>query len=239
MLRSANPRRAITCNPRYGHLDRSAGPTPSIGVRIRAAARRGALTARLARGADPTASPELTLRASQLTSERRRRRMARTLRRTVSEARHPSTARAFVSIASRCGVLGAGDAFQMIIGRLASPDPVAVKGMAMLERIITDGASSPLYDRFDRSSLRRELLAARAELEPTPLDLPIVAWATHYPPDRRREGWDYTDRGSRPSLFASDGLGLKRMPARLGQDGTRTGQVRPDLPADRHQHTRR
>jgi hypothetical protein len=167
----ASPRGIGNLEPRRDHL----GPDASIKLRIRVATKRHALTRQLAEGADPNSTPELALRARELTSQRRRRQMARTLRRTVSEARRPAMTRALVSILNRRAVLEANDAIQATIARLASPDPVAVKGMAMLDRLITDGTSSPLYDRVEPGTLRRELLVARAELDPTPVDFQIAA----------------------------------------------------------------
>jgi hypothetical protein len=168
----ASPRRTESLEPRRGRPGSADAP---IRLRLRVATHRAALTEQLAEGADPSSSPELALRASQLTSDRRRRQLARSLRHTVTEVRHPAPTRALVSIVNRYAVFEADDAIQATIGRLASPDPVTVKGMAMLEWILTDGASSPLYGRFEPGSFRRRLLAAKSELDPAPFDLPIAA----------------------------------------------------------------
>ncbi|HTX07188.1 MAG TPA: hypothetical protein VME22_01180 [Solirubrobacteraceae bacterium] len=168
----ASPRRIEGFEPRR---DPFAPPESSITLRIRVATHRGALTEQLAEGADPTSSPELTLRASQLTSDRRRRQLARSLRRTVNEVRNPAPTRALVSIVNRYAVFEANDAIQATIGRLASPDPVAVKGMAMLERILTDGVSSPLYGRFEPDAFRSQLLLAKSDLDLAQADFSIAA----------------------------------------------------------------
>jgi len=168
----ASPRKIEYLEPRGDDL--AAGGS-SIRLRMRVARTRAALTEQLAEGADPTSSPELALRASQLTTERGRRQMARSLRRMISEARQPRLTRALVSIIDRYAVLEAKDAIQATIARLASPDPVAAKGMAMLERIVTDGISSPLYNRPEPGTLSRQLLVAKSELDPTPVDSPIAA----------------------------------------------------------------
>jgi hypothetical protein len=157
------------------HRDQFAVSNLLIQLRVRVALRRAALTARRAEGADPNSTPELALRAHQLTSDRHRRRMARTLRRTVSEARNPSMTRMLVSVVNRSAVLQANDAIQATITRLASPDPVTVKGMAMLEEMITNGMTSPLYGRAEPGAFGRQLMVTRAQLDPTPLDLPIAA----------------------------------------------------------------
>jgi hypothetical protein len=51
--------------------------------------KRGALDRRIARGADPSASPELDRRARQLTSRRTRAGLAAGIRRVVEEAEFP------------------------------------------------------------------------------------------------------------------------------------------------------
>jgi hypothetical protein len=157
------------------NLNRDDSQSAPTRLRLRVAANRDALTQNLAEGADPSSSPELALRASQLTSDRRRREMVRTWRRMISEARRPSATRLLVSIVNRRAVFDAEDAIQVMIARLSSPDPVAVKGMAMAERIVTDGLTSPLYSRAEPGALRRVVLVATAELDTEPFELPIAA----------------------------------------------------------------
>lgn len=55
-----------------------------------------------------------------------------------------AVARALVSIVNRHAVLDADGALRATIARLASFDPLAAKGMAMLERLLTDGVWSPV-----------------------------------------------------------------------------------------------
>jgi hypothetical protein len=161
----------------HGRDDKSRRESPSVSLklRMRVAVKRDTLTRELAQGADPTATPERALRASQLTSGRRRRQMIRTWRRAIAEARQPAVTRAMVGIINRRAVLEAEDAIQELIERLRSPDPVTAKGMAMAERIVTDGASSPLYNPSGRGTLRRLMLVATAELDAEPFELPIAA----------------------------------------------------------------
>jgi len=155
--------------------DRRGAPASSLRLRATVAARRNALTRELADGANPASTPERALRAAQLTSERRRRQMIRTFDRTLAEAHRPSVNRALVTIINRRAVLGAADAIQAMIERLRSPEPVSVRGMAQAEQIITDGLSSPLYGRAEPGTLRRLVLVATAELDPTPVELPVAA----------------------------------------------------------------
>ncbi len=160
---------------RFQNHDRDGTRPSSLRLRMTVAARRNPLTQELAGGADPASSPERALRASQLTSERRRRQLSRTLKRTLAEARGPSVTRALVTIINRRAVLDAADAIQALIDRLSSHEPVTVKGMALAERIITDGVSSPLYGRAEPGTLRRLVLVATSELDPTPVELPVAA----------------------------------------------------------------
>ncbi len=160
--------RSIESEPRRPRRRRDDAPSAGIRLRITVTAHRTALTRRLAAGADPAATPELALRASQLTSRRGLRQMARTLRRTVTEARRPALTRAPLSIVNRYAVLEAADAVQATIARLASPEPVCAIGMARLERLVSDGISSPLYDPVHRDALSHQLLLARADLDPGP-----------------------------------------------------------------------
>ena len=64
-----SPRRIEGLEPRRDRLGPDDAP---IRLRMRVATHRAALTEQLAEGADPTSSPELALRASPLTSDRRR-----------------------------------------------------------------------------------------------------------------------------------------------------------------------
>ena len=82
-----------------------------------------------------------------------------------SEAIRLSATRLLTSIVNRRAVLDAHEAIEAMIARLCSPEPVAVKGMAMAERIVTDGLTSPLYNWSAPASLTRLLLVATAELD--------------------------------------------------------------------------
>ena len=148
--------------------DSGAGRSRSVPLRIRTAAQRSELTRALAQGADPTARPELALRAAQLTSQRNRKILARTLRRTVAEARRPAMTRSRVVIIRRGAVLDAEDAITAMLERLSSSEPVGAKGMAMVERIITNADQSPLYNPSATGALRRLIGVATAAMEPGP-----------------------------------------------------------------------
>jgi hypothetical protein len=94
----------------------------------RAAARLHAsrLDAQLAAGADPDSSALLGLRAQALTSPRRRRLLGRALERVA--ARGPVAAPQLLALAAR----------------LLRPRPLAIRGIAAVQVLLTDGAG-PLH----------------------------------------------------------------------------------------------
>jgi hypothetical protein len=124
------------------------------------------LTRELSEGASPASSPALALRAEQLTSEHRRRTLARSLRHAVNEALHPLPRRALFGLARRRAVLDAQDAIDVLVKRLRSPEPVAAEGVALIERMLSDGAWSPLYNAGPAGALRRLVVVATSALEP-------------------------------------------------------------------------
>lgn len=138
----------------------------SLRIQFRTAVHRPTLTRALDEGAGPGANDELALRAQQLTSRRTRRVLARTLRRTVADARRPARTRSAVPIFDRCAVLDTRAAIAEMIERLLAPRPVQAHGMALLERIITNAdGSSPLYNSRQPGTLRRTISAATAALD--------------------------------------------------------------------------
>jgi len=62
-------------------------------------------------------------------------------------------------------VLNAEAAIAEMIERLLRPRPVQVKGMAMLERILTNADGSPLYNRSEPGALRQMIRNATAALD--------------------------------------------------------------------------
>jgi hypothetical protein len=139
----------------------------SLGVRFRTALQREALTLALAEGADPGTRPELALRAAQLTSDRTRKALARTMRRTIAEAHKPPMTRSRIVIVRRGAVLDAEDAINAMIARLGLR-PVRAQGMAIAERIVTNADQSPLYNPSEPGALRRVIGVATAAMEGAP-----------------------------------------------------------------------
>jgi hypothetical protein len=142
------------------------GNAPSIVLRMQVAARRAALTQALAEGADPASSALLALRARQLTSSQERAALSGTLQRTIEEARRPSRGRFGAVPIRRRAVIEADEPLRVMIARLRDSRPVAAEGMALINRIITDGTWSPLYNATAPGALRRLTVLATAALEP-------------------------------------------------------------------------
>ncbi|HEX3978794.1 MAG TPA: hypothetical protein VHW96_21155 [Solirubrobacteraceae bacterium] len=160
---SLPPRTELTDLPSGVRTDR---PSSSLTLRAHVAAHRRTLTRELSEGADPAWSPERTLRADQLTSERNRRALARSLRRAVHEARHPAPRRSSFALVRRGAVIGAANDIDILVKRLRSPEPIAPEGAALVERTLSDGVWSPLYSTAPGGALRRLVVLATAALEP-------------------------------------------------------------------------
>jgi hypothetical protein len=161
---SLPPRGGLTSVPRHS---RTPEPPRSLSLRAHVVTHRRSLTRELSEGANPVSSPALTLRAEQLTSERRRRSLARVLRHTVDEALYPVPRRASFGLVRRSAVIDAQDAIDILVKRLRSPEPIAPEGVALIERMLSDGAWSPLYNANPAGALRRLVVLATAALEPT------------------------------------------------------------------------
>ncbi len=136
----------------------------SLMAQIRVSVRRSELTRALAEGADPSARPDLALRAQQLTSTRTRRTLARTLRRICAEAHARALTRSQIVIIERAAVIDAEEQITSLIDRLLDPRPVRAQGVAIAERMITNAGRSPLYNAGDPGALRRLVLAAETAM---------------------------------------------------------------------------
>ena len=62
-----------------------------------------------------------------------------------------------------------------LIARLTSERPVAARGMAIVELMISNAVESPLYGDAKPGTLRRQVVAATAALELEPEPLAIAA----------------------------------------------------------------
>lgn len=160
----------IAVRPNLGDYDNSdtktTAPRRSPALRVKVAVRRDALLRDLAAGAPAGRSPELALRASKLVTDRHRHQLAKTLRRTIREAHQPATSRVNISIIDRRAVIDAEVEIEALIARLTSERPVAARGMAIVELMITNAVESPLYGDAKPGTLRRQVAAATTALEP-------------------------------------------------------------------------
>lgn len=137
---------------------------PRLITRLRVALQRPALDGELADGVDPVASPALAFRAAQLTSDRKRERISATIARVLAEAeRSPSGWSAAVPV-NREELAESRSLLIQIEATLQSEQPVYCQGMAMLQRLLTDGAS-PLYGRSSKGALNDELERVIAALQ--------------------------------------------------------------------------
>ena len=141
------------------------GPMNSVGIfePARVWLQRGALDRRIALGADPSTSPELSRRARQLTSHRTRAGLAAGIRRVVEEAEYPQRAYSAAVSVHRREVLRERGFLVAIAEDLLSDDELSPRGIALVEALLTDG-SSPIYSPAYEGALHAQLTHARAAL---------------------------------------------------------------------------
>jgi hypothetical protein len=154
------PRSRARRVPTHGSLIKA------VGTRIHEATNRGAFTHALATGADPLARPELALRAAQLTSRRERATIARSLQRTLRDAHASRPTLGGPALIRRGAVRHAEDVITAVISRLEGPHPVSPRGMAQIQRLLTNADNSPLYNDAAPGALRRAMSALLCALEP-------------------------------------------------------------------------
>jgi hypothetical protein len=125
--------------------------------------KRGALDRRIARGADPSASPELDRRARQLTSRRTRAGLAAGIRRVVEEAEFPQRSYSAAVPVHRREVLRERGFLVAIAEDLLSDDELSPRGIALVDELLRDG-NSPIYSPAYEGALHAQLTHARAAL---------------------------------------------------------------------------
>lgn len=147
------------------HLDAGRAPgrtRPTMRARAVARLRAHRFDELLAVGETGPVGSALAAHEVRLTSRREREAIARTLRRSLRDARthvSPLSSRIPLHLSN---IRAAEDIIDAITLRLHSPRPVSARGMARLRRLLSDGCG-PLY-RFGRGDLRGRLGAALAEL---------------------------------------------------------------------------
>jgi len=146
--------------PNFDMPPPSARKPSGLWARMRTRWRRNQLDEALSDGADPHASAELSVRASQLRSESERARLANTLVDPVVAGR----ARELLTIGARprrTALKRNLDELVPLIERLCDGRPIEVRGAAMTARLVSD-TQGPLYRKGD---LREALRTARGALD--------------------------------------------------------------------------
>jgi hypothetical protein len=149
----------------------------ALGVRLRTWLRRDLYDERLASGADPAASPELGLRARQLSSQFQRARLASSLEHVVSEAYDRPLGFSTQEPLRRGEVRSCADDLFSLARRLRDDRPINVQGAAMASRLLNDG-TGPLNTWPAPFTLRHAVRSARLALDLEPVTetaLPIAA----------------------------------------------------------------
>jgi hypothetical protein len=124
---------------------------------------RGALDRKLARGADPSTSPALSRRARQLTSSRCRRGLAEGLRNVIDAADEPQRGYSAAVPLQRHEIQRERGFLVALAEDLRSDDELNPRGIALVEKLLTDGIS-PLYTSSPEGELHGALTHARAAL---------------------------------------------------------------------------
>jgi hypothetical protein len=120
----------------------------------------------LAAGTSPDATTLLALRAQFLVCPVVRRRLARTIAAIIAEAAGPPARPGRMRVPVRRGsVRDAADVLQALVDRLLTPGPLPARGVAQVQRILTDG-SGPLYYPCAGVQLRSTVQDALDALEP-------------------------------------------------------------------------
>jgi hypothetical protein len=134
---------------------------PGVAARLMARVRWASLDQALIEGADPAGSPLLAARAARLTSTRNRAALAAGLERMVRRAQ--GSQRRWWDLARRETVLANSSELHALAALLSGSTPLYVRGVAMLERLLTDGTGATYG--CSEARLGRELREARASME--------------------------------------------------------------------------
>lgn len=168
----------LTASPGTSHPSGEAGE--AIFLRLRVLAHRVRLDKELAEGASTIGNVLLSLRAGQLQSMRLRRSLASGLTRHVELAERYPAHKSAALPTSRGEVIRAQPLLLQLVARLREPGEVSPRGVAIVKRMLTDGAS-PMFSPGWRTAttapgaLEREARVALAvfdgrEIGPPPCD---------------------------------------------------------------------
>jgi hypothetical protein len=125
--------------------------------------RKASLDDRLARGADPSEDPKLARRARQLTSRRTRAGLAEGIHSLLDSAEEPDRSLSAAVPLQRREILEESPLLLDLAGDLTGDDELSPRGIALVERLLTDG-DSPLYAPRGNGALHAALIHARAAL---------------------------------------------------------------------------
>ncbi len=137
--------------------------------RLAARAFAGRLDELLASGASPESSVLLAVRAHDLVTDRHRCSLATAMDRIVSEATAAGPRRVTAVPVNWDAVLVAETDLRELAERLRTPAPVPARGVALVDRLLTDG-KGPLFNPARAAEL---LLAARRASE---MLEPLALW---------------------------------------------------------------
>ena len=119
----------------------------------------------LAAGRLPESGQLLAARALALVCLGRRRALARNWERLLAAARCPAAPGLARTLLCRDRILAAEPDICEMVARLRAPLPVAARGVAAAEVLLTD-AAGPLYNRHNQAALPALLRSAIAQLDP-------------------------------------------------------------------------
>lgn len=130
-------------------------------LRLQVLVSRTRLAWELADGADPASRPVLALRAEQVVRRRYRRRLATSLERLVDELdadRRPGLSAAIPFMRDQAAE--ARGTLLLIAGALRTAEHVYPRGVGMVDKLLCDPASSPLYVKSVRGALQLQAQTA-------------------------------------------------------------------------------
>ena len=134
--------------------------------RLTARLRTATLDRALAAGASPESSVTLAVHAQHLHNGAQRSLLARSLRRVGASSEAPSAQHPHAPV-DREAVRRARAELEALVARLASSEPLDVRGVARVRTLLADG-TGPLYREHEPGRLRRELVATLASMDPPP-----------------------------------------------------------------------
>ncbi len=108
-------------------------------------------------------SPELTRRAQQLGSVRRRHTLAAGLRRVIEDSERPTRVISAAAPIQRRAILHARTQLERLAAEVGGHDPVRLEGIARVQILLTDG-TSPLFMALPEGALDDAVARAQAAL---------------------------------------------------------------------------